>query len=202
MLIKSKYRIARRLGYPVFEKTQTQKYALSQGRRGERPRKHPRSFTDYGKQLTEKQKVRYTYLTNERQLKNYVRGVLTKRGIKQDEVLFATLESRLDNTVYRLGFAPTRLAARQLVTHGHFCVNGKKVDIPSYQVKIGDRVGVKSGSLTKKVFANLDERLKEWNAPNWLSLDAAKKEGTVTGTPKLEPGSGLDFNVVLEFYKR
>lgn len=202
MLIKSKYKIARRLGYPVFEKTQTQKFSLSEGRRGERPRKHPRTFTDYGRQLNEKQKVRYTYLTNERQLKKYVRGVLVKKGVKQDELLYAILESRLDNAAYRLGFAPTRLATRQLVTHGHLCVNNRRVDIPSYQISIGDRISIRAGSAFKKVFANLDARFKEWNPPNWLSLDTTKKEGVVTGTPKLEPRSGLDFKVVLEFYKR
>ncbi len=202
MLIKSKYKIARRLGYPVFEKTQTAKYNLSLTKRGEKTRKHPRTFTDFGKQLLEKQKVRYTYLTNERQLKNYVTSVLTKKGAKQDDMLYSILESRLDNTVYRLGFAPTRLAARQFVTHGHFCVNGKRVDIPSYSVGQGDKITIRTGSMTKKMFASLDERLKEFATPKWLSLDISKKEGTVTGTPKLEDGSGLDFNTVLEFYKR
>src|SRR3989344_3884210 len=118
MLIKSKYKIARRLGSPIFEKTQTQKFALSLGRRGEKERKHPRTFTDYGKQLLEKQKVRYTYLMNERQLKKNVRQVLAKKGIKQDERLYEILETRLDSVTYRLGFGPTRLAVRQLVNHG------------------------------------------------------------------------------------
>lgn len=202
MLIKAKYKIARRLGYPVFEKTQTQKFALSLAKRGERTRKHPRTFTDYGKQLLEKQKVRYTYLTNERQLKKYVRSVLEKKGIKQDERIYAVLESRLDNVAYRLGFATTRLATRQLVSHGHICVNGKRVDIPSYSLKEGESVSIRPGSVNKKVFATLDERLKDFTPPIWLSLDVSKKEGKVVGVPKLEAGTGLDFNVVLEFYKR
>ncbi|HEY4499023.1 MAG TPA: 30S ribosomal protein S4 [Candidatus Paceibacterota bacterium] len=202
MLIKSKYKIARRLGIPVFEKTQTQKFALSLGRRGEKGRKHPRTFTDFGKQLTEKQKIRYTYLVNERQLKRYVSNVLTKRGIKQDDKLYETLETRLDSVAYRLGFGPTRLAVRQLVTHGHCCVNGHRVDIPSHPLKIGDRVSIRPESQTKKVFLGLSEKLKDFNPPAWLSLDAEKKEGVVKGSPKLEAGTGLDFNTVLEFYKR
>lgn len=202
MLIKAKYKIARRLGYPVFEKTQTAKFTASLGRRGEKARKHQRTFTDFGKQLLEKQKVRYTYLTNERQLKRYVRNVLVKKGIKQDDKLYEILESRLDNVAYRLGLATTRLATRQLVTHGHLCVNGRRVDIPSHQLKIGDHVSIRAGSATKKVFSNLDERLKDFTPPRWLSLDLSKKEGTMTGMPKLEVGSGLDFDTVLEFYKR
>lgn len=202
MLIKSKYKIARRLGTPVFEKTQTQKFALSLGRRGEKTRKHPRTFTDFGKQLLEKQKIRYTYLVNERQLKRYVTNVLAKRGVKQDEKLFETLETRLDSIAYRLGLGPTRLAVRQYVTHGHFCVNGRRVDIPSQPLKIGDKVSIRTGSQAKKMFAGLDEKLKDFNPPAWLTLDPVKKEGTLKGAPKLEAGSGLDFNTVLEFYKR
>ena len=202
MLIKSKYKIARRLGSPIFEKTQTQKFALSLGRRGEKERKHPRTFTDYGKQLLEKQKVRYTYLMNERQLKRYVGSVLTKRGIKQDEKLYEILETRLDNGAYRLGLGPTRLATRQMVTHGHLCVNGQRIDIPSYPLKIGDKISIRTGSQSKKLFENLEERLKDFNPPAWLSFDIAKKEGTVKGSPKLGVGTGLDLNTVLEFYKR
>src|SRR3989344_3440020 len=203
MLIKSKYKIARRLGIPVFEKTQTQKFALSLGRRGEKTRKHGRTFTDFGKQLLEKQKVRYTYLVNERQLKRYVTNVLKKKGVKQDEKLYETLETRLDSVTYRLGFGPTRLAVRQLVNHGHICVNGKRVDIPSCALYVGDVVSVRPGSLPKKVFVTLDERLKDLSVPAWLALDTEKKQGTIKGVPKLTRGeSGLDFNTVLEFYKR
>ena len=202
MLIKSKYKIARRLGSPVFEKTQTQKFALSLGRRGEKGKKHPRSFSEFGKQLLEKQKIRYTYLLNERQLRRYVTGVLSKKGVKQDEKLYEILETRLDSTAYRLGFGPTRLAVRQLVTHGHLCINGHRVDIPSHPLKIGDRVSIRVGSQNKKVFIPLEEKLKDYNPPLWLSLDVKKKEGVVKGVPKLESGSGFDINTVLEFYKR
>ncbi len=203
MLIKSKYKIARRLGTPIFEKTQTQKFALAMAKRKEKSRKHQRTLTDFGRQLLEKQKVRYTYLINERQLKKYVRNVLTKRGVKQDEKIFEILELRLDNVAYRLGFGPTRLAVRQLVTHGHLCVNGKRVNIPSYTLKASDVVSVRAQSLGKKVFFGLAEKLKEVSVPGWLTLDLQKHAGTVKGLPKLEAGvTGLDFNTVLEFYKR
>ncbi len=205
MLIKSKYKIARRLGYPVFEKTQTQKFTLALARRGGQKKaggKRPKQASDYGKQLTEKQKVRYTYLLGERQLKKYVSGVLLKRGVKQDEKLYEILESRLDSAAYRLGFGPTRLAVKQLVSHGHLCVNDRRVNVPSFQLKVGDRISIREGSKSKKVFIPLDERLKDYTAPSWLTLDPVKKEGVLRVVPNLEPGSGLDFNTVLEFYKR
>ena len=202
MIIKSKYKIARRLGIPVFEKTQTQKFALSLTRRGD-VRKRPRALTDYGKQLLEKQRVRYTYLILERQLKKYVRHVLSKKGIQQDEKLYEMLETRLDNAAYRLGFGPTRLAVKQMTSHGHLCVNGTLVDIPSYSLNVGDTISIREASLKKALFTGIDERLKESSAPAWLKLDNTRRQGTVVGVPKLERGvTGLDFKMVLEFYKR
>lgn len=187
---------------PIFEKTQTPKFALSLAKRGSKSGKRPKTLSDFGKQLLEKQKVRYTYLVNERQMKKYVRAVLDRSNVKQDEKLYETLESRLDNAAYRLGFGPTRLAVRQLVTHGHFCVNSQRVDIPSYKVSIGDKISIRTGSLNKKVFAGISEKLKDVTAPLWLSLDPAKSEGVVKGMPKLQAGTGLDLNTVLEYYKR
>jgi len=200
MIIKSKYKIARRLNAPVFEKTQTQKYAIREGRR----EKRVFARSDYGLQLVEKQKVRYTYCLTAKQFAKYVKGVLGKRGINQQEVLFGVLESRLDNVVYRAGFAPTRLAARQMVSHGHITVNGRKLNISSYLTSKDDVVGIREGSLKAVLFNGLEEKLKaSTSQPSWIAVDADKKTIKVQGSPKLEQANLLfSLAPVLEFYSR
>lgn len=199
MIIKSKYKIARRVGAPIFEKTQTQKFALREGRR------EKRNFarSDFGLQLVEKQKARYTYCLTAKQFAKYVKSVLAKKGINQQEMLFGLLEKRLDNVIYRAGFAPTRLAARQMVSHGHILVDGKKVDVPSYQTYAGELVSIRTGSAKTKLFDGIDEKLPKVTVPSWLKLDIAKKVITVQGEPKLNQAELLfDLAPVLEFYSR
>ncbi len=200
MIIKSKYKIARRLGAPIFEKTQTAKYAL----RLERKEKGAwRPKTDFGLAMLEKQKARFTYGMGERQFSKYVREAVAKKGVNSIQLLFKKLEFRLDNVVYRLGFAPTRLAARQMVSHGHIMVGGSRVGIPSYEVKVGEIVSIRPGSVGKPLFKTLDEKMKEVKIPEWLSYDAEKKEAKVTGVPKYEPRDNhFDIKTVLEFYSR
>ncbi len=203
MIIGPKYKIARRLGAGVFEKTQTQKFALSQTRKGKKEGGGRGPKTDYGVQMLEKQKARYTYALTEKQFSNYVKKALAKKGANQQETLFAELESRLDNVALKGGFASTRLFARQLVGHGHFMVNGKRVDIPSYAVKVGDKVTIREASTKKPVFSTIDEKLKKHTVPSWLALDADKREVTVQGTPKLNTDElQFDISQVLEFYSR
>ena len=127
-----RYKICKRLGNGVFEKCQTQKFTLSESRRSFQGRR-PRQISDYGKQLLEKQRVRFTYGITEQQFVNYVNSATKKEG-DAAATLLSTLERRLDNVVYRLGLAPTRRAARQMVVHGHILVNGKKAAIPSHVV--------------------------------------------------------------------
>lgn len=201
MKIKSKYKIARRLGGEVFEKTQTQKFALKFGAkkivrgRGER--------SEYGKALLEKQKARFTYLMNERQFKNYANVAIAEHKKKPDEKLYDMLEGRLDNVVCRLGLTTTRLAARQVVSHGHIAVDGKRVTVPSCQVSVGEVISVMPRSHKSKLFVNVAERAKEYNAPSWLSFDPAKLEGKMISLPKLSPSElHFDINVILDFYKR
>src|SRR3989344_4484162 len=149
MRIGAKYKIARKVGAPVFEKTQSQKFILSKNRKEAaktRQAKHSRQKTDYGLQMLEKQKARYTYIINERQFANYVKAAIAKKGVNNAEALFQSLESRLDNVVYRLGFANTRLFSRQMVGHGHIIVNGRRVSMPSFRVKIGDKIRIRDGS--------------------------------------------------------
>lgn len=200
MKIGPKYKITRRLGVAVFEKTQTQKYAIRAGQRAEAPR--GRAKSDYGLGLLEKQKARYSYGVTSKQFSNYVKKATEKKG-NSAELLIRSLEGRLDNVALRSGFAPTRQAARQLVSHGHLLVNGTIVTIPSYQVKVGDVVSIREGSKKKPLFATLDERLKTVKIPAWLKLNYDKKEITVDGVPHMEQ-SELLFNVgaVLEFYSR
>ncbi|MFA6095478.1 MAG: 30S ribosomal protein S4 [Candidatus Paceibacterota bacterium] len=200
MLIKQKYKIARRLGPSVFEKTQGAKFALRQERRG-KPAYRPR--TEYGLAVVEKQRVRYSYGINERQFSRYVKESVAKKGVNSVGALFARLETRLDNTVYRLGFAPTRQAARQMVTHGHIQIDGRRVAVPSYNVSVGEKVSVRNASLAKPLFKDLDERMKKVATPSWLSYDADKKIATVQGLPKWTPSEhAFSLQQVIEFYSR
>jgi len=117
--------------------------------------------------------------------------------------LNTSLEMRLDNVVYKLGFAPTRRAARQVVSHGHITVNGKKMTIPSHQVKVGDKIAIREGSKTRTLFAKLAETIQKHKPENWLNLDAKKLEGEVKSTPNYEPDKSLfDYVAVFEFYSR
>ncbi|PIQ92207.1 MAG: 30S ribosomal protein S4 [Parcubacteria group bacterium CG11_big_fil_rev_8_21_14_0_20_39_22] len=206
MRIRSKYKIARRLGPEIFDKTSTAKYALrmEQKSRGKKGGRRPRSRTDYGLQLLEKQKARYTYGISERQFSKYVQSVLDKKHINnQDEILFERLENRLDNVVYRLGLAASRLMARQMVSHGHFMVNDRRTNVPSREVSAGDKISIRSSSLDKPLFAGIDERISSASIPAWLTFDLPKKEAKVVGSPKfVQAEVPIDIGVILEFYKR
>jgi small subunit ribosomal protein S4 len=203
MIIGPKYKIARRLNAPVFEKTQTPKYALSLSRKGKTNKGRPKAKTNYGRQLDEKQKARYTYGINDRQFSKYVKHILATKGINQSEKLLETLENRLDNVVYRTGLATTRRFARQMVSHGHIIVNGSRVTVPSFEVSVGDIVGVRTNSLKSNLFATLDERFKTYTTPAWLSFDLEKRSAKVQGVPKVGSGDLLfDPKAVLEFYSR
>lgn len=202
MIIGPKYKIARRLGAPVFEKTQTQKYVLSLARKSKTRGKKPRAKSDYGLGLNEKQKARYTYGVNERQFAKYIKQAVEKQG-NSAERLTHLLESRLDNVVLRLGLATTRSFARQMVSHGHITVNGRPVTIPSFSVSVGDKISIREGSKKKPLFANFDERMKSVKIPSWLKFNIEKKEAVIDGAPRIDH-SELLFNVgaVLEFYSR
>lgn len=151
------------------------------GKRGKRPSK----LSDYGLQFREKQKLRRMYGVLEKQFRIYFRMAERKKGVTGENLL-QILERRLDNIVFRLGFALSRAQARQLVRHGHFQVNSRKVDIPSYLVKAGDiiRIGEKGRSLDK--FKRVMELTKEREAPNWLELDRDNLTGTVAKIPSRE----------------
>lgn len=206
MKVGPKYKICRRLGADIYEKCQTQKYMLSESKKSKTmyKGKRRRMLSDYGKQLLEKQKVRLTYGLSEKQFKNLVKEAMTKKRREATEVLFENLESRLDNTVYKLGFAKTRRMARQMVSHGHIMVNDRKVTIPSIRVKKGDKLSIRKGSLQKSFFLDLEEKMKESPAvPSWIKFNLAKKEALILGSPKLDQShSLLDLKTVVEFYSK
>jgi small subunit ribosomal protein S4 len=202
MLIGPKYKIARRLGAPVFEKTQTAKFNLSKERKQKGGTGRKKARTDYGVAMNEKQKARFSYGLTERQFRKYVKEAINTKG-NSAELLIRTLESRLDNVVLRLGLATTRRGARQMVSHGHITVNGVRVTIPSYKVSVGDKITIREGSKKSTLFATLDERAKTLKIPAWLKYNIEKKEGTVDGAPKSDPTELLfDVGTVLEFYSK
>lgn len=196
--IKSKFKISKRLGSPVFEQCQTQRYALSEARAQKAKRRG--KVSDYGRQLTEKQKVRYTYGLSEHQFARYVKETMTAKD--PVSALFTVLESRLDSVCYRLGLAPTRRAARQMVSHGHLLVNERRMTVPSHQMKVGDKLAVRTASKNSPLFAVSEEG--EFRAvPAWASFDRTLQEGSLSALPKFVPGEGgLDFQAVFEFYSR
>lgn len=204
MRIGPKYKIAKRLGAPIFEKTQTQKFALSQTKKtANRSGKRRSQTTSYGMQMKEKQKARFTYLLTEKQFSKYARQTLEKKASNKPGFLFELLENRLDSVIFKSGFATTRSGARQIVSHGHMLVNKKRVTIPSYNLKKGDKISLRPQSQGKGVFAKLDERLKDHNTPNWMKFDKEKKEIEISGKPDLSKEDNLfDLNTVLEFYNR
>ncbi|MEX0934844.1 MAG: 30S ribosomal protein S4 [Candidatus Paceibacterota bacterium] len=199
MKIGPKYKICKRLGAPIFEKCQTQKFALSESKGGRR-RGRRRRQSEYGLQLAEKQKARYTYGMTEGQFSRYVKKSLDAPGSSPIQLLFQKLEGRLDNVAYRLGLAKTRRMARQLVSHGHILVNGRKVSIPSYQVQESDTITVRNED--KGPFRTLKEE-GAGTPPAWLAFDAKKLEGRVDGQPTYDETEHLfSLSKVLEFYTR
>lgn len=172
---------------------------------GTKKKRRRGNVSEYGKELKEKQKLKNWYNLRETQFKKYVRDILEKKGKVKNpaEALIQKLESRLDNAVFRLGFATSHFQARQMVSHGHFLVNGRKVTIPSYEVKAGDRIAVHPGSRKKTAFKNLAPALKKHHSPAWLELDKEKLEGKVTGLPSLEESSPpAEIPAIFEFYSR
>ncbi len=157
-------------------------------------------LSEYGIQLREKQKVKRTYGVLERQFRKYYEMAMRSKG-DTGNVLSSILERRLDNVVYRLGFATSRSQARQLVSHGHFLVNGKKVNIPSYLTKEGDVISVRNEK--KKYFQNIKNTLKDHKPLSWLTLDHQKLEGKIVSLPRMEEADiNANIHLVVEYYSK
>jgi len=201
-----KWRIARRLGVNIYvgeEKTQKGKSVLD--RRPYAPGQHGRSrrkISYYGRQLMEKQKVKYYYGVRERQFRRFYEMAERMRG-QTGENLLKLLESRLDNVVYRLGFGKSHRHARQLVVHGHILVNGKKVDRPSYLVKPGDVIEVKEKSRDIPQIKEGMELAQRRGIPSWLELDAENFKGVVKAEPTREEIEiPIEEHLIVELYSK
>ena len=183
-------RLCRREGMKLFlkgERCYTDKCAIE--KRNVPPGQHGRSrrakMVGYGVQLREKQKVKRTYGVLENQFRRYFEAADRQKGIT-GQLLLQMLERRLDNVVYRLGFATSRPQARQLVRHGHFAVNGKKVDVPSYSVRLGDVVAVRAPSAENPAIQHAMEEVKGRGIPEWLLFDPAARSGRISSLPTRE----------------
>ena len=167
-----------------------------------RQAQYRRRVSDYGRQLREKQRVRRIYGVLERQFRRYFEMARRTRGRTGAELL-CILERRLDNVVYRLGLGDSRAQARQLVSHGHFEVNGRKLNIPSALVKAGDEVRVRGSSRHNGHFLGLAEILEHRSVPEWLSLNASEMSGTVVSLPKREQiDVPVDEQLIVAYYSR
>ena len=193
-----KYKIARRLQAPLFEKTQSQKFALREQRKTPK-RFGMRKVSDYGKHLIEKQKVRYLYGISEKVLKNYVTKSIT-RPEDSETFLFSLLERRLDNLVYRIGLADTRRMARQIVSHGHITVNGRKTTIPSYQIRDTDVIGVREGSKNTNLFKEVLSNLKK-SKTSWIEWNPKDQTASIKADVEGEDNI-LNLSSVFEYYSR
>lgn len=201
MRIKAK--VSRRIGEPIFgqgKRNAVLKRAYAPGKL-DSERKHKSSTSEFGIQMREKQKVRFSYGIREKQFANYVKKAMALKGSSTIEGLYADLESRLDNVVYRAGFAVSRGLARQMVSHGHILVNGKKIKIASYSVRPNDVVSFRDGSKKSPLFTNFTEKIKDLKTPTWLTFDKDTMGVKVTGTPK-DAERLFNLPAVIEFYSR
>jgi small subunit ribosomal protein S4 len=199
--------LCRREGMKLFlkgERCYTDKCAIE--KRNVPPGQHGRArrakMVGYGIQLREKQKVKRTYGVLENQFRRYFEAADRQKGIT-GELLLQMLERRLDNVVYRLGFATSRPQARQLVRHGHFTVNGKTVDIPSYAVRAGDTVAVRTTSNQNTTIQHAMEEVKGRGIPEWLLIDATAMSGRISQLPTREQiNLPVQEQLIVELYSK
>ena len=200
----------RRLGQKLFlkgERCFSQKCAMVKRAYAPGPQKKRRggSPSAFKKSLEEKQTLKKWYGLSERQFKRYAEETLERMGKVENvaEEFIKKLEKRLDNAIFRLGFAKSRAQARQMVSHSYFLINGKPVNIPSYSVKKGDVISIKEHKKQKGVFKELSAQLKRYEAPTWLALDKEKFEGKVVAGPNLEEvNPPAEISLIFEFYSR
>lgn len=193
-------RISRRFGLPIFGPTKyLERRAYPPGTHGPKAR---RKFSEYALGLIEKQKLRYYYGLLERQFRRVYERALRSRGVTGEQML-QILELRLDNVVYHLGLANTRAAARQMVSHGHIRVNGRKVAIPSAELKVGSVVEVRNHNVSRQMALKGLEISTSRPVPDWLSLNKEALKGTVMRIPSMEEIQPIaNVQAVVEFYSR
>jgi small subunit ribosomal protein S4 len=166
------------------------------------PKGYAHKLSEYGKQLLAKQKIKKMYRLRESQFRNYFNKARQMKGDASLNLL-TLLETRFDNVVYRLGLADSRDQARQLVNHGHFLINDKKVKIPSYELKIKDKISLKEKSKSNGFFVAMLKEISQKTIPDWLSFDAKTQVGLVVGNPNIKDlGLANDATLTVEFYSR
>lgn len=193
-------RISRRMGVPIFGYSKAlEKRNYAPGQHGPKAR---RKFTDYGLGLLEKQKLRYYYGLMERQFRGVYEEALRRRGVTGEQML-QILETRLDSIVFSLGLGSTRPAARQMISHGHIKVNGRKVDVASFNVRVNDVVEVMSNAVSRQLAARGMELSTSRQVPDWLSLNKDGLKGSVVRLPSREDIQPIaNEQAVVEFYSR
>jgi small subunit ribosomal protein S4 len=193
-------RISRRFGLPIFGSSKyLERRNYGPGVHGPKSR---RKHTDYGLGLIEKQKFRYYYGLMERQFRGVYEKALKRRGVTGEQML-QILETRLDNVVFHLGFANTRAAARQMVSHGHVTVNGRKVNVPSYALKVNDVIEVKNNNVSRQLATKNLEMATSRAVPYWLSLNKEEFKGIVMRIPTRDEIQPIaNEQAVVEFYSR
>jgi small subunit ribosomal protein S4 len=193
-------RISRRFGVPIFGPSKyLERRNYPPGVHGPKSR---RKLTDYGMGLVEKQKLRYYYGLLERQFRGVYEKALKRRGVTGEQML-QILETRLDNVVYHLGFGTTRAGARQMVAHGHVQVNGRKVSIPSYALRVNDVITVKNTTVSRQMATKGMELSTSRAVPDWLSLNKEEFKGTVMRIPTRDEINPIaNEQAVVEFYSR
>ena len=194
-------RICRRLGYPVFESPKfgniRKNYAPGQHGQNSRGK-----LSNYGIQLREKQRIKYLYGVLEKQFRNYFKKATNKKGATGNNLLIM-LESRFDNTIYRLGFAPTRRAARQMISHKHFLINSKVINIPSYLLDEGDVIKVRDKSKKINIFQDSMRRIKGDHPTPWLTIDKGQLSGVFNELPEREDiPEPVNEQLVVELYSK
>lgn len=206
MLLKAKEKKERAFGVKLglkAERCNSSKCAMI--RKPYKPGMHGKSrrrktMSEFGQQLLEKQKIKVIYGLKESQLKRMVKESAQK-GLSGQKII-ALLERRFDNAVFRAGFAPSRIVARQLVGHGHFLINGKKVNIPSYAVKTGEAISIKPSSRDILIFKDLPNIIKKHNAPEWIQVDGDKLEAKIKSSPVEILNELFNINSVVDYYSR
>jgi len=193
-------RISRRFGIPIFGPSKyLERRNYPPGVHGPKSR---RKLTDYGMGLVEKQKLRYFYGLMEKQFRGVYEKALKRRGVTGEQML-QILETRLDNVIYHLGFGTTRAAARQMVAHGHVQVNGRKVGIPSYALRVNDTITVKNTTVSRQMATKALELSTSRSVPDWLSLNKEEFKGVVMRVPTREDINPIaNEQAVVEFYSR
>jgi small subunit ribosomal protein S4 len=205
MKLGPKYKICKRLGAQIFEKCQTQKFALaSESAAPKRGKGGMRGGSAFGLQLKEKQKARFMYGISESQFFRYVQEAMERKGADSARELVSRLEARLDNVVFRMGLATTRRQARQLVSHGHITVDGRRMNIPSYKVGENEVVALRDQSRSSALFAVSEEKAASRAFPSWLSgVEGKTHTARIAGTPQVAPTELLfDPAVIIQFYSR